>query len=285
MAIADDPGPMIEALYRLDAARATSLSLRTSTCRPSTQVALPGGGWLDLVLEVLDEGGRVVGEVWIEVKIDAPESGQQLDGYRQRALEHTCDVWLVTLARTPLRDTVPNLSWNELYRSARYGRTDHSSWGEHRNWRDLGAFLEEQNVAHNALGPISDRDAASLEPAYELIQKVSALVTAVHRRLPGLFPKAVAEKLCWKNVGQLLNYIGLNFRVSGEIVGEGGAGVLTYGLMAQDGTAYWKIAVGAGRAAHETVELARAKIDQAEPPFGAHWDRPQSGSSLLVALT
>ena len=149
---------------------------------------------------------------------------------------------------------------------------------------DLGAFLEEQNVAHDALGPISDREAASLEPAYELIQKVSALVTAVHKKLPDLFPENVTAKLWWKNAGQLLNYVGLNFRSSGDIVGEGGEGALTYGLTAEDGSAYWKIVVGAGRATHGTAELARTKVAQAEPPFGVDWDRPQSGSSILVAL-
>jgi hypothetical protein len=284
IAIAEDPEPMIEALYRLDPVRAAGLSLRTSICRPSTQMALPGGGWLDLVLEIFDDDHRVTAEVWVEVKIDAPESGQQLDYYQQRARDHVCPVWLVTLARSPLRDAVPNLSWNELYRAARHGQADHRSWVEHGSWRDLGAFLEEQNVAHDALGPISDREAGSLEPAYELIQKVSALITAVHKKLPDMFPDGVTAKLCWKNPGQLLNYIGLNFRVNGEIIGEGGEGVLTYGLMAQDGTAYWRIVVGAGRATHRTVELARTKVDHAEPSFGVDWDRPQSGSSILVAL-
>jgi hypothetical protein len=249
-----------------------------------TQVALPGGGWLDLVLEILDDDHRITAEVWVEVKIDAPESGQQLDFYQERAHGRACPVWLVTLARSPLRDAVPNLSWNELYRSARHGQSDHTSWVEHGSWRDLGAFLEEQNVAHDALGPISDREAASLEPAYELIQKVSALVIAVHKKLPDVFPEPVTAKLWWKNLGQLLNYVGLNFRSSGEIVGEGGEGVLTYGLTAEDGSAYWKIVVGGGRASHGTIELARAKVAQAQPPFGADWDRPQSGTSMLVAL-
>jgi hypothetical protein len=300
MAIADDRQPMFEALSRVDAERAAELNLGTATsCRPSTQVALPGGGWLDLVIEILDGHERVIGEVWVEVKIDAPESGLgQLPYYQEcaqkRALERGYPVWLVTLARHALPGLndrlqalrlppVPNVSWNVLYQCARHGRPDRRSWKQHASWQDLGTFLEEQNVANDALGPISDREAASLEPSYELIQKVSAVVTDVHKKLPELFPESVAARLHWV-LGQLLNYVGLNFRANGEMVGEGGGGVLTYGLMAQDGTAYWKVVVGAGGAPHHAIELAREKAGISADLAGADWTRSSSGSSIAVAL-
>jgi hypothetical protein len=290
MAIEDDRQPMVEALCRLDALRAVELNLRMATgCQVSTQVALLGGGWLDLVLEVLDARRRVIGEVWVEDKIDAPESGLgQLRYYQEcaqrRALERGYAVWLVTLSRDALPGTnVPNLSWNVLYQCARHGRSDRRSWKQHASWQDLGTFLEEQNVANDALGPISDHDAASLEPAYELLQKVSALITAVHRRLPDLFPEPVASKLHWPNEGQLLNFVGANFRSTGEMVGTGGP--LRYGLMAQGGTAYWEVAVDGRYSAKDTIEPARTKADTVQPPFGVDWERPPSGPSILVART
>ena len=276
VAVQDDPAPMIESLCGVDATRAAALGLRTAAdCRPSTQVALPGGGRLDLVLEIVDGRDRVIGEVWIEVKISAPESGpDQHTYYQRRADQRDHPVWLLTLAPAPLRTTIQNLTWNELYRAARHRDAEHPSW------RDLRAFLEEQNVANDALGPISDREAASLEPAHDLLLKVSELVISVHRKLPNLFSEPVASKLGWKAEGALLNFIGgFAFRTTGELTGWGGP--LRYGLMAQDGTAYWMVEVHPERASSSTLERGRMMADQAG--FGPEWDRPASGPSILVA--
>jgi hypothetical protein len=252
-------------------------------------VALLGGGRLDLVLEVLGERRRVIGEVWVEVKIDAPESGPgRLHYYQecaqQRTVERDYPVWLVTLARDALPGTnVPNLSWNVLYQCAKHGPPEDQPWVEHRSWKNLRTFLEEQSVANDALGPISDHEAASLEPAYELLQKVSALVSAVHRRLPDIFPEPVASKLHWPNERSLLNVVAANFRSTGEMVGTGGP--LRYGLMATGGTVYWQVTVDGRHSAKGTIEPARAKADASQPPFGVDWERPPSGSSILVART
>jgi hypothetical protein len=282
MAIEDDPRPLVEALRRLAGrAKAEQLSLRRGVdCQATTQVALPGGGWLDLVLRLLDER-RGVSEVWVEVKIDADETGDQLTHYQDCAAASAYPVWLVTLGHAPLRPTVPNLSWNDLYQCAKHGPPEDRPWLEHRSWKDLRAFLKEQNVADDSLGPISDREAASLEPAYELIQKVSALVVAVHKRLPTVFSPSVAAKLHWRNEGQLINAVGAGFRWSGAMVGTGGP--LRYGLTAQDGTAYWEVTVDAKDSTRATVESARRKIDEVTPGFGPDWDRPRSGTVLLVA--
>jgi hypothetical protein len=283
MAIEDDPRPMIEALRRVAGPGvADKLNLKIDVrCRPRTQVALRGGGWLDLVLEIVDDH-RPPTEVWVEVKIHAPESGpRQLEYYQARAAKNSPIAWLVTLRHAPLHDTVPNLTWNDLYQVAKHGPPGQKDWQEHESWKDLRDFLEEQDVAHDALGPISDREAASLEPAYELIQKVSALVIAVHKKLPGIFSQSVASKIHWKNEGQLINAVGAGFRWSGDMVGTGGP--LRYGLTAQDGTAYWEVTVDGKDSTRATVEAARKTVDEATPAFGPDWDRPRSGTMLLVA--
>lgn len=283
IAIADDPIPMIEALRRVDAQEAARVGLAktadvlagTVTLVPSTQVALPEGGRLDLVLNVRSDRSAVLGAIWVEVKINASESGLQLDVYNRVARKTVVPVWLVTLAHAPLRESVPNLTWYKLYRTVRHARRKHSSW------TDLLAFLEEQNVANDALGPISDAEAASLESAYQLAQKVTEIVKVVHRALPDVFGNALGAKLRWKAEGELLNYLGANFRQAGELWGAGKA--LRYGLTAHEGTAYWTVAVmseGIGRA---TVDVARKKADEAR--FGGEWERPASGSSILVART
>jgi hypothetical protein len=281
MAVEDDPGPMIEALCRLDPLRAERLVLRNAAgIRASTQVALLGGGWLDLVLEVL-HGGRVTAEVWVEVKIEAPESGSgQLKYYQYHADRQSPPAWLLTLAPEALPGTtVPNLSWNVLYQCARHGQYDHRSWMEHATWKDLGTFLEEQNVANDALGEISDREAGSLEPAYELIQKVSALVVAVHKEIPPLFPGV--SKFQYKNEGPLNNAIASNFRWYGNMVAA--SGPIRYGLIAEDGTAYWEVAVDAKNYTRETMQAARSRADGAALQLGADWKRPVSGSSILFS--
>jgi hypothetical protein len=234
---------------------------------------LEGGGRLDLVFDIR-EGAGIIGAVWVEVKIGAPESGNQLDVYTRCIAKTNYRVWLVTLAPKRLRDDVDNLEWNELYKSVRH------PWNPQRSWRDFLAFLEEQNVSKDALGPISDAEAASLGPAYQLAQKVSEIVKVLHRELPEIFGNEVAAKLRWKE-GELLNYVGANFRSTGELWGAGNA--LRYGLTAQDGTAYWTIAVQTDARHRKTVEGAREKA--AEARFGVEWERPASGPSVVVART
>ncbi|HET9362011.1 MAG TPA: hypothetical protein VFO58_19800 [Vicinamibacterales bacterium] len=279
MAIDDDAGPMVDALKRLNPQEASRVGLTVQegrTIRPSTQVVLEGEGRLDLVLEARERGG-LIGAVWVEVKIGAPESGNQLDAYRRCIAAADYEVWLVTLAPAALRDDVDHLSWNELYRSARHPRNPQ------RSWRDLLAFLEEQNVSNDALGPISDAEAASLEPAYQLAQKVSEVVRVIHRELPELFGEEFeATGLWWRRKeGELMNFVGANFRTAGELWGQGNA--LRYGLTAHDGRAYWTVAVQPGRSHRKTEDRARKLA--AEAHFSVEWERPASGPSILVART
>jgi hypothetical protein len=62
----------------------------------------------------------LLGAVWVEVKIDAPETGHQLALYQECAALTGRKIWLVTLAREPLSSTVTNLAWHQLYRSYRH---------------------------------------------------------------------------------------------------------------------------------------------------------------------
>ena len=279
MAIEEDSLPMLEALCRLDRARAERVGfLNASILRPATQVALPRGR-LDLVLYVVDALGRITGEVWIEVKINAPESGQQLDYYQQCAGP---SVWLLTLAHTPPRPDMPdldNLTWNELYQSARHGRAAPASWAAGSRWRDLGTFLEEQNVADDALGPISDTEAAALEPAYKLIQKVSGVVIAAHKEIRELFPHH--PQLRFATEGSLVINVALNLRAAGEMVACGGP--LVCGLCSQDGTAYWQVAVDTRNLGKDAVTQVHAKVQAEATSSLSGWERPPTGSRVIVA--
>ncbi len=271
-AIADDHRPMLAGLRALSLVTSASLDLSGGvTLRPSTQVYLEGG-FLDLVLEVIDETGAARGAVWVEVKIGAPESGDQLDGYRRAASARPRPTWVVTLAGAAVRQDVPNLSWMDLYQRAR--RTP----GEHRSWRDLRMFLEEQMVASDALGPMTDREAGSIEAAYELMQKASEVIAVVHRGFPGLFGPTLSKRLSWSSEAALLNAAAQNFRKTGEFAGFGGG--IFYGIMAEEGTAYWYVGVTVDRASKVGAEGVRAAAGTLDPSI---WDRPASGNSVLVA--
>lgn len=310
IAIADDPVPIVNALRRGnyksvresqgDSSGGDDLrGLLTANVgiTPRTQVGLAQGGWLDLVLDVWGQAGSPLAQVWIEVKINAPESGRsrpnpgvseglvdhlvlgQLDTYRRAALTKTDPVWLITLAREPVRDDVDNLSWNELYRASK----------GHDRWHDLRSFLKEERVASDALGGVSDQEAGSNEASYQLIQKAAEVVRVVHRSFANYFASPVIEKLVWAAEGSLLNFVGANFRSSGEMAGVGGP--LAFGLSSEGGSAYWFLALRQGSATRSTAEIIRLTADYSNAARAValasdlkpDWERPSTGPTIVEA--
>ena len=110
-----DPQPMLIALRQL-AERKPRLTTRVvdvSRIRVETQVFLPEGGFLDMVLALGNETGAI-GEIWIETKIESPEgmAGNavgQLTAYVKSAGDRTTRDGLardvVALSKTRLQDT------------------------------------------------------------------------------------------------------------------------------------------------------------------------------------
>ena len=278
MTIEDDREPMLTALTALDRRTAEEMHLQQCAWRPRSQVELPPRGWLDLVIELLDDEGVLAGEIWVEVKIDAPQSGQQLTYYAEEACCRGHPVWIVTLAKDPVDDNVPNVSWSLLYQKARRGSPDRRSWRQHWRWKDFCMFLEEQGVTNDALGPVSDAEAASLEPAYQLMNKAAEVIKTVHARAPALIPGLPS----WPSTGALLNFIGTNFRASGDMVGQNGP--VGYGLTSEDGTAYWKVDVDPVRALFtlKQAEATRRAAAAALAALGGAWECPPAGSCVLI---
>ena len=279
MTIEDDRKPMLTALSALDKRKAEAMQLHERAWRPRSQVELPPRGWLDLVIELLDDERALTGEIWVEVKIDAPQSGQQLSYYADEACRRGHPVWIVTLAKEPVDDGVPNLSWSVLYQKARRGSPDRRSWRQHPCWNDFCVFLEEQGVTNDALGPVSDAEAASLEPSYQLMNKVAEVVKTMHSRAPSLVPGLPS----WTSTGVLLNFVGTNFRASGDMIGQNGP--VGYGLTAEDATAYWKVDVDPVRALFtlKQAETTRRAAAAARASLGGHWECPPSGNCVLLA--
>jgi hypothetical protein len=171
-AIREDPRPIVQLLR--------GMLLLPSLDDPieviaATQVGVPGAGILDLVLDVRYPGRAV--EIWVEVKVRAGESGQQLNNYRNHLSEVPPDgrPRLVTLARVRLGqpDQLPWIPWQSIWRAAR-GASTSSTY-----WHDLRSFLEEIGMADAFDDPVSAREAASLDDAASLFGKTRRILAAV----------------------------------------------------------------------------------------------------------
>lgn len=179
-AIRSDPQPMLAALARHGIIDPDAVD----TCDPYTQAFHPGAGTIDLMLQ-LSVGGEAR-EVWVEVKVDAPESGVQLDNYQAFIDAGDLPRELIVLAKDSLagRESMTTLRWREVASLASTLAPDS------RPWSDLVTYLEEIGMTEHSTYPISLREAASLEDAWGLFQKAASAILAVNRRLPELdFPE------------------------------------------------------------------------------------------------
>ncbi len=277
IAVEADRLPMQTALELLDGDNASGIPWgQVRRLAPSTQEYVysdGSAGFLDLVLAAMDAEEREVGRVWIEVKIDSPFGDGQLRGYQQAAALERPRPWLVALSKArPIDGAAPWLAWMKLYQAAR--RTP----DENPVWRDLRKFLEEQMIASNAFGPISDAEAGALEAAAALLAKASVVVHTVHDRLKEL-SEPTRTVMTWRNK-EFLNGAAENFRATGKFVTSGGHA--RYGLVADDGIAYWHVSIENGRLGatrrEEFLQLAAEKGLTTAP-----WAPQVSGPDLLVA--
>ena len=166
-AIRDDPAPMLRLLRDAELLPPSD----TMDLDLDTQVVLPGTGVLDLVLVAVGDGHRH--ELWLEIKVNAGESGTQLDAYRRHleripaALRPT----LITLGPHAVRDdpTIPFLTWHRLRRMI--GPTDT------HGWRDFATYLAEVRMSDDFDQPVAAREAAALDDFRYLHGKVARIIS------------------------------------------------------------------------------------------------------------
>jgi hypothetical protein len=141
-----------------------------------TQEVVPGVGIIDLTMRVY-QGGELEQEIWIESKVWAGESGDQMARY-QRHLATRPDgerCILMVLGPRPIGTTVaPWLSWQALSDSLT------KSGGLSQLWTELCEFLREVGVADETSEPVSAREAASLRDAHSLFRKATKVLTDVN---------------------------------------------------------------------------------------------------------
>jgi hypothetical protein len=137
-----------------------------------TQVPLVRSGtvrYLDLVIEVQE--ATVRRQLWLEVKVGAGESGDQLAAYREHIARWPTSPppTLGVLGPRPLGG-LPWISWQSLWRALASRESDPV-------WADIRAYLEEIKMADTYDEPITASELSSLRAAHGLTGKVARILT------------------------------------------------------------------------------------------------------------
>lgn len=169
-AVRHDPAPLV-ALFR----DACVVSAAARFVKVLTQMNVPNVGQIDMV--VVFDGS----EVWVEVKVDAPESGNQLSTYLKHVAT-TPTTKLVTLAKASLHPDVVPLTWQQLRRAIV------ASGSTSPYWSDFRTYLEEIRVADAFDEPISSAERAALGPAHALLRKVARMLVPVAEAAASMVP-------------------------------------------------------------------------------------------------
>ena len=273
-AIAVDAAPMITAIRRSSFPEALQFRDAVgSVAVARSQLQVPGGGAVDLAMELYEDGRRT-DEWWIESKIDAPLSLGQLEGYARAAasIGRTPTPQILLLARRHENPNFPWLSWLELVRAV------HETPSSTSEWNDLVSFLKERDVADEGMLPIEDLEAGTLEPAQRLFQKVRVVLTATHERLFEDYPDYRGQ-LTWlggrgaSNVSAMLNSMGAYFVARRGLLAIGGP--ISYGLVGEGGSSYWSVAcqVPSGHTAGTLLTKASS--------LGPEWNRSTTRTEVL----
>jgi hypothetical protein len=177
-AIRNDPAPMLRLLRDAGLFPPDEVT----EVGPDTQVVLPGTGILDLVLLAVAAGRRR--ELWCEVKVNAGESGTQLDAYRRHlaSLPEAGRPTLFTLGPDALRDdpSIPFLSWHRLRRCIKRG--------DNYAWHDFADYLAEVGMSDEFDQPIAAREAAAMDDFRNLHGKVARVLAEAGAQAAGRWP-------------------------------------------------------------------------------------------------
>ena len=238
---------------------------------------------LDLVVRLRAPDGRV-SEVWLEVKVHAPVSGNQLKVYSDAAsAEFLRDgvrrelVWLGP-SDPPEKQKRHLRSWIHWQSLADAAIRIRAGWF----WEDLVSFLRENGMTEDRTYPISAREATVLEDARRLFLKSHAALAAVN----DWAPKAIAEWPAdhWYTSGAVKTELFRKLLASGELLLKDGSShpvYLRYGFASQRGEACLVVRVEMRSAADEPL---RSQVLAEFGPALEGWDRPGSGRVVLEVV-
>jgi|GEM_PF-1240740 hypothetical protein len=180
-AILDEPRPFLAVL---EAVGLISVADGTTVVGVESQVWVSGTGFIDLVLRLSDRAGHTT-EIWIEVKVASPESGQQIENYLRYIAAQPAETRarLAVLGPKPLRDEneVPWIPWQLVWRTLE-GEREHGRWNEFRHW------LEARWMADQFDEPISALEVDSLAASFRLRGKANRILEGLARQFLRDYP-------------------------------------------------------------------------------------------------
>ena len=162
-----------------------------------TQVPLVRSGtvrYLDLVVEVQEASVRR--QLWLEVKVGAGESGDQLAAYREHIARWPTSPppTLGVLGPRPLGG-LPWISWQSLWRAIQSRESEPV-------WADIRAYLEEIKMADTDFEPINADELDSLRAAHGLTKKVTRILTRFGLEAQTIWPEARWPSKVLESVGR-----------------------------------------------------------------------------------
>lgn len=238
---------------------------------------------LDVVVRVLlRDSSRA--EIWLENKIHAPVSGDQLRVYRKALDSQSADdvqrflVWIGP--DEPADAHAPyvhkSVRWQSIVDAVARARTD---W----LWSDLVDFLKENGMTYRNAYPISAREASVLEDAQHLFLKTHAVLQAVNNWAIG----AISEwdESHWWKPGQVKGTLLTSLLDRGELILHDGSGYkayLEYGAATHAGEAWFVVRVvakskGDQAIATRVIEALSSTLD--------NWEQPRGGNVILETGT
>jgi len=220
-------------------------------------------GYLDLVLTFKSPTGEPL-ETWVEVKVDAWESGRQLDVYRRHAALRQPKPVVITLGRSRVRSDTAHLNWTDAVEACR------GSSSPHYTWQSLGEFLAEQWVVTPPL---------PLEPIDNPIPYLNVIV-GVNGRVRALWPNA-GLGLAWKQDARLRSVLEQEFAKRHCLLAKGGP--LHYGLMPTGEGWAWFLNVSTNN--DDRIELRPEDLlpDATGGDLPGKWIRPGDRSNVVLS--
>jgi diadenosine tetraphosphate (Ap4A) HIT family hydrolase len=262
IAIGHDSRPMKRALARVCSATCPAAGLHPALAAFTRQVADDVSvtartqevlwptrgiriGYLDLVLDV-QRVGQENAAIWVEVKVDAGLSGDQLDVYKSHAGLLDRPPAIITLGRMQVDQRFPSLTWRDIVAAV-----DAES-SPHQTWVSLREFLYDEGVVRPPV-PAASADR----------EKCIDVIVGVNQQVRRLWPKTT---LVWQD-GNLRN--GLKEALDRNLVTS--AGPLRYGLMPAGEGFDWGIVVTA-RKGYQGVALDTQRVLRAAEAGGLPQD-------------
>lgn len=270
IAINHDSRPIVEALRNVDRSGHEGIAFpvldllraspagRVSVTADLQKVLYPTDtariGYLDLVLIARDPNDQE-STLWVEVKVDAWESGDQIPVYLAHAERTAPKPDVITLGRTRISKLVPFVEWSHVVRAVE------SVSNPHYTWVSLREFLLEEKIVR----PIVRSLPADLGACIDLIVDVNG-------RIRHLWPNL---GLAWSD-GRLET--ALKNTVDRELLTTGGP--LVYGLALIDGVWQWCLRFSVARN-YESIRLDARQILEDARSLPIDWTRYADQPELL----